>query len=126
VVGERAELDRESGLEPRSLVEPANGLEPAGIRWMRGLLRGFAERGGTVLLSSHLIHEIEVIADELVVIGRGKIVAQGSKRSMLTDAGTMVRSLDDDALAAALTDAGLTFSASNDGALVVQAAVRTI
>jgi len=101
--------------DPEVLIldEPANGLDPAGIRWMRGLLRGFAERGGTVLLSSHLIHEIEVIADELVVIGRGKIVAQGSKKSMLTDAGTMVRSLDDDALAAALTDAGLTFSASN-------------
>ena len=101
--------------DPKVLIldEPANGLDPAGIRWMRGLLRGFAERGGTVLLSSHLIHEIEVIADELVVIGRGKIVAQGSKKSMLTDAGTMVRSLDDDALAAALTDAGLTFSASN-------------
>jgi len=114
--------------DPEVLIldEPANGLDPAGIRWMRGLLRGFAERGGTVLLSSHLIHEIEVIADELVVIGRGKIVAQGSKKSMLTDAGTMVRSLDDDALAAALTDAGLTFSASNDGGLVVQATTEQI
>ena len=67
--------------DPEVLIldEPANGLDPAGIRWMRGLLRGFAERGGTVLLSSHLINEIEIIADELVVIGRGKIVAQGSK-----------------------------------------------
>jgi ABC-type uncharacterized transport system ATPase subunit len=48
------------------LDEPANGLDPAGIRWMRGLLRDFADRGGTVLLSSHLLHEIEVIADDLV------------------------------------------------------------
>ena len=59
------------------LDEPANGLDPAGIRWMRGLLREFADRGGTVLLSSHLLHEIEVIADDLVVIGNGRIVAAG-------------------------------------------------
>ena len=67
--------------DPQVLIldEPANGLDPAGIRWMRGLLRGFADRGGTVLLSSHLLHEVEVIADELVVIGRGRIVAQGTK-----------------------------------------------
>ena len=51
------------------LDEPANGLDPAGIRWMRDLLRAFADRGGTVLLSSHLLHEIEVIADDIVVIG---------------------------------------------------------
>ena len=50
--------------EPEVLIldEPANGLDPAGIRWMRGLLRDYADRGGTVLLSSHLLHEIEVIA----------------------------------------------------------------
>ena len=63
--------------EPEVLIldEPANGLDPAGIRWMRGLLREYADRGGTVLLSSHLLHEIEVIADDLVVIGSGRIVA---------------------------------------------------
>ncbi len=79
--------------EPEVLIldEPANGLDPAGIHWMRGLLRGFAQRGGTVLLSSHLLHEIERIADELVVIGRGKIVAQGSKDEMLAQSGTIVR-----------------------------------
>ncbi|HOT58022.1 MAG TPA: ATP-binding cassette domain-containing protein, partial [Ornithinibacter sp.] len=59
--------------DPHVLIldEPANGLDPAGIRWMRDLLRGYADRGGTVLLSSHLLHEIEVIADDLVVIGNG-------------------------------------------------------
>ena len=69
--------------EPEVLIldEPANGLDPAGIRWMRGLLRDYADRGGTVLLSSHLLHEIEVIADDLVVIGNGRIVAQGAKRT---------------------------------------------
>ena len=83
--------------DPEVLIldEPANGLDPAGIRWMRGLLRGFADRGGTVLLSSHLLHEVEVIADELVVIGRGRIVAQGTKESLLVSAGIFVRGLDD-------------------------------
>ena len=87
--------------DPEVLIldEPANGLDPAGIRWMRGLLRGFADRGGTVLLSSHLLHEVEVIADELVVIGRGKIVAQGTKESLLASSGIYVRALDDAALA---------------------------
>src|SRR4051794_37503279 len=52
--------------DPQVLVldEPANGLDPAGIRWMRDLLRDYADRGGTVLLSSHLLHEIEVVADD--------------------------------------------------------------
>ena len=58
------------------LDEPANGLDPAGIRWMRGLLKSYADRGGTVLLSSHLLNEVEQIADEMILIGRGKIVAQ--------------------------------------------------
>ena len=49
------------------LDEPANGLDPAGIRWMRDTLRDYADRGATVLLSSHLLHEIEVVADDLVV-----------------------------------------------------------
>ena len=60
------------------LDEPANGLDPAGIRWMRGLLRQFADDGGTVLLSSHLLHEVELIADDLVVIEHGRIVARGA------------------------------------------------
>ncbi|MBA2553055.1 MAG: ABC transporter ATP-binding protein, partial [Geodermatophilaceae bacterium] len=82
--------------DPQVLIldEPANGLDPAGIHWMRGLLKSFAERGGTVLLSSHLLHEIEVIADHLVVIGRGKIVADGSKAELLNAAGTFVRGTD--------------------------------
>jgi ABC-2 type transport system ATP-binding protein len=108
------------------LDEPANGLDPAGIRWMRGLLTSFADRGGTVLLSSHLIHEIEVIADELVVIGTGKIVAQGSKDSMLTNAGTLVRGLDQAALEAALSVAGLTFATGLDGAFIVQASTELV
>jgi ABC-2 type transport system ATP-binding protein len=109
--------------DPQVLVldEPANGLDPAGIRWMRGLLRGFAERGGTVLLSSHLLHEIEMIADELVVIGHGKIVAQGSKAELVAASGTLVRSLDLDTLGVALKQAELEFSRTATNSLIVQA-----
>src|SRR5690349_23175219 len=66
--------------DPQVLIldEPANGLDPAGIHRMRGLLREYANRGGTVLLSSHLLHEIEVIADDIIVIGNGRIVAEGT------------------------------------------------
>ena len=71
------------------LDEPANGLDPAGIRWMRGLLKGYAERGGTVLLSSHLLNEVELIADEMILIGHGKIVAQGDKKSLLARTPTV-------------------------------------
>ena len=70
--------------EPQVLVldEPANGLDPQGIHWMRGLLRRFADGGGTVLLSSHLLHEVQIVADDLVMIGRGRIVAMGSKEEL--------------------------------------------
>ena len=103
------------------LDEPANGLDPAGIRWMRGLLRGFADRGGTVLLSSHLLHEIEVIADDLVVIGNGRIVAQGTKRDLLGAAGSIVRTPDRTTLAAALTADGVTSSYVGPDGLLAQA-----
>ncbi len=103
--------------DPEVLVldEPANGLDPAGIRWMRDLLRGFADEGGTVLLSSHLLHEIEVVADDLVVIGTGRIVASGTKGELLASAGTYAGAHDVTALAAALTTAGHTASPSQDG-----------
>jgi ABC-2 type transport system ATP-binding protein len=103
--------------DPEVLVldEPANGLDPAGIRWMRDLLRGHADRGGTVLLSSHLLHEIEVIADDLVVIGNGRIVAAGTKSELLEAAGTFANAVDVAALARALTGAGHTAEQSLGG-----------
>ncbi|MDE9366425.1 ATP-binding cassette domain-containing protein [Luteipulveratus sp. YIM 133132] len=106
--------------DPQVLIldEPANGLDPAGIRWMRGLLRGYADEGGTVLLSSHLLHEIEVVADELVVIGRGRIVAQGSKAELMASSGTTVRTTDDAAFAGRLQEAGLQVTAAPSGLLV--------
>jgi ABC-2 type transport system ATP-binding protein len=100
------------------LDEPANGLDPAGIRWMRGLLKGYAERGGTVLLSSHLLNEVELIADEMILIGNGRIVAQGNKASLLAGAGavsTLVTSLDNERLAKALLADGVTVASAGDG-----------
>ena len=92
------------------LDEPANGLDPAGIRWMRSLLKSYADRGGTVLLSSHLLHEVEMIADELILIGHGRIVARGTKDELLAGAGgtgTLVTAEDVGALTSALDRAGL-------------------
>ena len=99
------------------LDEPANGLDPAGIRWMRGLLKGYSDRGGTVLLSSHLLHEVEQIADEMILIGRGKIVAQGDKKSLLANqaVSTLVTSEDNHALGAALERAGHLATPAGDG-----------
>ena len=109
--------------EPEVLIldEPANGLDPAGIRWLRDLLRGYADRGATVLLSSHLLHEIEVIADDLVVIGRGRIVAQGTKAELLEAAGTVVRSSERDRLGLALAASGIHHTPTDDDALRTEA-----
>jgi ABC-2 type transport system ATP-binding protein len=109
--------------DPEVLIldEPANGLDPAGIRWMRDLLRDYADRGGTVLLSSHLLHEIEVIADDLVMIGRGRIVAQGTKSELLQAAGTVARAADLYALKRAFETSGLPTSVTEDGALHTEA-----
>src|ERR1700760_4467549 len=103
--------------EPEVLIldEPANGLDPEGMRWMRGLLRDFAGRGGTVLLSSHLLHEVDVIADRLVIIGGGRVVAQGSRGELLSGAGAQVQADDDGALGRALADAGLAARAADGG-----------
>nr|BFE72227.1 hypothetical protein GCM10020092_055280 [Actinoplanes digitatis] len=108
------------------LDEPANGLDPEGIFWMRGLLRDFADRGGTVLLSSHLLREVEAVADRLIVIGGGRVVAQGDKDELLAGTGTLVRALDRPALEAVLARAGLTGTATTDGGVVVQADAETI
>jgi ABC-2 type transport system ATP-binding protein len=103
--------------EPSVLIldEPVNGLDPAGIHWMRGVLRHFAAQGGTVLLSSHLLHEVEMIADVMVLIGRGKILAQGTKEELLQTRGTYVKPEDAAALEQALAAAGIEALPSGDG-----------
>jgi ABC-2 type transport system ATP-binding protein len=114
--------------DPRVLVldEPANGLDPEGIFWMRGLLRGFADRGGTVLLSSHLLREVEAVADQLVVIAGGRIVAQGSTEQLLAGTGTLVRARDGEALAGALAAAGIGSTPAPAGALVADATAEAV
>ncbi len=106
--------------EPQVLVldEPANGLDPQGIHWMRGLLRRFADGGGTVLLSSHLLHEVQIVADDLVMIGRGQIVAMGTKDELLARGGTTVRSTDDVRLASLLERADVPVTTTGSGLVV--------
>jgi ABC-2 type transport system ATP-binding protein len=107
--------------DPEVLIldEPANGLDPEGMRWMRGLLRGFADRGGTVLLSSHLLAEVEAVADRMMIIGDGRIQAQGTRAELLTESGTIVEADDLAGLDAALHRAGLaTHRADGDRRLV--------
>jgi len=99
------------------LDEPANGLDPQGIHWMRSLLRDFADAGGTVLLSSHLLSEVQIVADELVIIGHGRIVAEGTVTELLEQQGTRVRSLDDRALTDGLTRAGIEYTTTPTGLL---------
>jgi len=109
--------------DPQVLIldEPANGLDPPGMRWMRELLRDFADRGGSVLLSSHLLHEVEALADRLVIIDVGRIVAEGSRAELLAGAGTLVIAPDEAALRAALDAANLPARPARDGGFIVDA-----
>ena len=79
--------------DPEVLIldEPVNGLDPDGVRWIRTLLRSLAEDGRTVFVSSHLMSEMQQTADRLVVIGKGRLIADEQMGSMLTGAGTVVR-----------------------------------
>jgi ABC-2 type transport system ATP-binding protein len=109
------------------LDEPANGLDPAGIRWMRGLLKSYADRGGTVLLSSHLLNEVEQIADDMILIGRGRIVASGTKDELLASSehkSTHVTALDNELLTKALRDKGYDVAAAGAGLRVEVAPVE--
>ena len=98
--------------DPATLIldEPANGLDPEGILWIRNLLKGLAAEGRTVFLSSHLMSEIAVTADHLVVIGRGRLIADTSVAEIVTraseHAAVHVRTPDADRLRTVLTAAG--------------------
>jgi ABC-2 type transport system ATP-binding protein len=107
--------------DPQVLIldEPANGLDPEGIAWMRRLLRDFADRGGTVLLSSHLLHEVQATVDHLVVISQGAVVASGSMDELLASSSLLVRTPQPEALAAALRAARVDFVAGPDQTFTV-------
>ena len=103
------------------LDEPANGMDPEGIRWMRLLLHDFAAGGGTVLLSSHLLGEVQATVDRLVVIGGGRIVADDTPRSRCSPARARPSAASTPAaLDAALRRAGFETRAPIDGALRVR------
>ncbi|MFC6356433.1 ABC transporter ATP-binding protein [Luethyella okanaganae] len=104
------------------LDEPINGLDPEGIKWIRGFLRELAAEGRTVLVSSHLLSEVQQSVDEVVIIAKGSLVHRGALSSLDTDAAprVVVDSPDRDALAAALTAAGLGFSTARTGLLVAE------
>jgi ABC-2 type transport system ATP-binding protein len=110
--------------EPGVLIldEPANGLDPDGIAWMRTLLRDFADHGGTVLLSSHLLHEVQATADHLVIISDGAVVAAGRLDDLLASTTIIVRSPDPVALAAALQAARIDYIVGPDDVLTVDVA----
>jgi ABC-2 type transport system ATP-binding protein len=115
--------------DPQLLIldEPANGLDPVGMRWMRGLLHDFASRGGTVLLSSHLLHEVEAIADRFVIIAAGRVVAQGTPDELVGGhARTRVRSTDDHELRRALRSHAIEVSLTDDGALLADASAEFV
>jgi ABC-2 type transport system ATP-binding protein len=108
--------------QPQALIldEPANGLDPDGIAWMRTLLRDFADRGGTVLLSSHLLGEVQATVDRLVVIAAGRVVAQGALDDLLVSSGLVVRATDTAALRRLLDRAGIPHHPQEDGAVTVE------
>jgi ABC-2 type transport system ATP-binding protein len=111
-LGMRQRLDIATALlgDPRVLVldEPANGLDPEGVRWLRDLLRDRAHRGGTVLLSSHVLNEVQQLADRVVVIAGGRLRGEGTLAELSGDAAeVVVRTPSPDELVSALADHGL-------------------
>lgn len=101
--------------------EPLNGLDPEGIRWVRGLFRRLADEGRTVLVSSHLMREMEHTAQRLIVIGRGELIAAGTLAEFAADTATevSVRTPDPAALAAALRGPGAEVREEDNGSCAV-------
>jgi ABC-2 type transport system ATP-binding protein len=111
------------------LDEPANGLDPPGIRWMRELLRAEAQRGRAVLVSSHLLFEVAQSVDDVVVIAGGRLRARGALEKVLgTPDGpvTRVRSAEAERLAALLHERGLTAEEHDSNALLVRGAPEVV
>jgi len=109
--------------DPKVLIldEPANGLDPEGMRWLRELLRSLASEGRTILISSHVLAEVEQIADEVVIIHRGRFVAHETtaELSARAAAGVRVRSPQADRLKPLLQEAGLAVTSSEGDLLLV-------
>ncbi|WP_305785757.1 ABC transporter ATP-binding protein [Symbioplanes lichenis] len=107
------------------LDEPLNGLDPEGIRWLRTLLRDLAREGRTILFSSHLMSEMELTAHHLVVVGRGRLIAEATLDDFVrahTTRAVTVRAGSPDRLGGALARAGVDFAAQPDSSLLVTGA----
>jgi ABC-2 type transport system ATP-binding protein len=102
------------------LDEPANGLDPEGIKWMRGFLRQLAREGRTVFVSSHLLSEVQQTVDSVLIISQGRLVYQGALEDLAdpAESATVVDSPDRAALSAALKDAGVNFDLLRSGLTV--------
>jgi ABC-2 type transport system ATP-binding protein len=108
--------------DPKVLLfdEPVNGLDPEGIKWIRELMRGLAAEGRTVLVSSHLMSEMAQTADHLIVIGKGKLIADiGIAEFVRQGSNVLVRAEEHELLVPLLTEAGATVHPGADGALIV-------
>ena len=110
--------------DPRTVIldEPVNGLDTEGIRWIRSLLQGLAAEGRTVFVSSHLMSEMAMTAQHLIVIGRGRLIADAGTEELIAQAApgvVRVRSTDPEALAALLRSPDVAVSTGGDGALAV-------
>jgi ABC-2 type transport system ATP-binding protein len=109
------------------LDEPINGLDPEGIRAIRTLLRTFAERGGTVLVSSHLLSEVDQTADRVLVINGGRIIADGPVSMLTNKMNTCaVRGKDNNLVAETLRWAGIASQPRKDGYLLAQAPLEQV
>ncbi len=102
------------------LDEPANGLDPEGIRWLRGFLRHLAAQGKTILVSSHLLAEVEQTVDDVVIIANGHKVAEGPIAKLRGEPTALVRSTDPDGMRSALLVGGLIAEPRPDGSLAVR------
>ncbi|HVC14397.1 MAG TPA: ATP-binding cassette domain-containing protein [Acidimicrobiales bacterium] len=103
--------------------EPVNGLDPDGIRWVRTLLRGLAREGRTVFVSSHLMSEMALTADEVIIIGKGRLIAQRPVGDLLDQSGqrfVRVRSPEPQALVAAIAESGASAIVEDDGSISVR------
>jgi ABC-2 type transport system ATP-binding protein len=104
------------------LDEPVNGLDPDGVRWLRELLRSLAAEGRTVFVSSHLMSEMAITADRLVIIGRGRLIADTTVVELAErfERGVSVRTASAPELASAITSAGGTVETEPDGRLLLR------
>jgi ABC-2 type transport system ATP-binding protein len=123
-MGQRVGIASALLADPETLIldEPVNGLDPDGVRWIRNLLRGLADQGRTVFLSSHLMSEMALTADHVIVVGRGRLLRDQSMTELIAEASAdrvRVRSSQSRQLAAILAGEGVTVADVAEGVLEV-------